>query len=83
MRTSARGTGPGRPGVAPAHVAEDLGDLLLVQRLLLQQFDDEPVKHFAVVEQDLVGLLVGLLDQSALSEAARVIIRRELEKRRA
>src|SRR5690606_41488474 len=46
-------------------VAEDLGDLLVVERLLLEQLLREPVEDGAVGVQHLVRLVVRLLDERA------------------
>ena len=53
------------PLLAPAQVLEDLGDLGLVQRLVLEQGQREPVQHVPVLGQDRVGLVVGGVDQPA------------------
>ena len=37
---------------------EDLGDLVLVERLLLQQLEHEVVEDVAVLDEDLPGLVV-------------------------
>src|SRR5690606_38995697 len=48
-----------------AHVAEDLGDLVVVERLLLEQSQGEAVEHVAVLGEHLVRLVVRLFDERA------------------
>ena len=47
------------------HVSEDLGDLNVVERLLLEQLAGEPIEHGAVEHERLVGFVVRLLDDGA------------------
>ena len=46
-------------------VGEDLGELEVVERLLLEQLEGEPVEDVAVGVDHLVGLVVRLLDEGA------------------
>ena len=46
-------------------VGEDLGELEVVESLLLEERQREAVEHVAVVVDHLVGLVVGLLDEHA------------------
>ena len=46
-------------------VLEDLGELVLVERLLLEERRGEPVEHRAVLDDQLVRLVVRVLDEGA------------------
>src|SRR5918992_2207092 len=45
-------------------LGEDLGDLFLLERLLLDQAFDHELELVAVLREDLVGLVVGLVDEA-------------------
>ena len=51
--------------IALADVAEDVGDLGLVQCFALQQLKRQPVQDVAVLGEDGVGLVVGLVNEPA------------------
>ena len=56
---------PDRAQVALLHRREDLGELVLVERLVLEQRDHEVVEHLAVLGEHLPRLVVRGLDQLA------------------
>src|SRR6478735_317010 len=56
---------PLRAGREALDVLEDLGELLVIERLLLEQLECQLVEDAAVVVDDLVGLVVRLLDEVA------------------
>ncbi len=58
-RTPVGRAGPRRPLGAAAQRHEDLGDLLLVEGLLVEQLEDQRVEDVAVLLEDVEGLLVG------------------------
>src|ERR671918_751271 len=58
-------TCPRRTAVALAHRGEDLGDLLLVERLALEQGPHQTIEDVAVLDQDVERFLVRGLDEPA------------------
>src|SRR3954454_15787820 len=62
-RVAAGGPGPCRALGTPPQRLEDPGDLRLVERLLVEELEDQGVQDVAVLLQDLERLLVGGREQ--------------------